>query len=689
MIYHGWGPGVAPKLGRLWNLRIREATLLSRGECSGPGVRLETFMPEPLEEAIVAPTGWRVSLDFCGTRLAEHSLLGDRVFSVGESHAASWVLPGLGGAAGLCDLTDGDWLLYVPGLAGEVVLSGQRSRYADFMVEGQVRLRMGDSARLHLVDQPEIVLTLSLEAPLRLGVATRFGIADLTRQLALGGLVVALFALLVRSAEPVPEIEMEGDEEATQTAFERVLFASLAELPVPDRMTPILEVPEWVVPEVEEFEVVAEIKDPDSGIDPELSPTVEVEELGLAGGSIEVVGGVVGRGAGRGERIEKTDTVDMVKEPDNEQVSDSGFVPLGMLDDRQKDGPVPEAIVGSLVESADSGSRDLVGTVVEPADEDAGEQGVLKRDAEGSKSIAEFFADTQVRGTPLPSVLDDVDDVEVLEPGGTDSHSAVGAEIIHGVQGGTAASLPTITCDDPKRVPKGDVDVVFVIDVSTTMGFMVDRVERGIVEVDAMLRALSKRPRYGLVVFVDDVELTNGGRAFGSVAELQAELIRWRNFTASNRQIHSTTTNRDWPENSLDALHSAATGFAWRPAESTARLLLHATDDDFGEAPTIQSGVPIRHTYQETLTVLRDHQIRVSSFSAKLGGECECLDVTRGLQGPFGELPSLPDGTGGASFDLDSVASGQLSLVAALRATLSDALCEVTPLQTKPDAEPL
>lgn len=659
------------------------------------------LMPRPPEEAIKPPTGWRVSLDFCGTRLAERSLRGARAISVGESSEALLVLPGLGGAAGLSDLTDGDWILYVPGLAGEVVLSGQRCRYADFMAEGQVRLVSGDSARLYLIEKPEIVLQLSLEAPLRLGLATRFGIADLARQLALGGLVVALFALLVRTAEPVPEVEMEDDEEASQTSFERVLFASLAELPPLDRTTPILEVPALIIPVVEELEDPGIGTNPDSDPDPDsLSPTVE--ELGGGDESIGILGGVVGGviaeeaedassvlgvlGVGTIDLLEELDTFDMVQGTDDELVSNPGFAALGTLDDgHDSDGP----FLGGLV-----------GTVVESADDDVAEQGLLG--LLGTKAVedadSEGISEVSIRGIPLPSVLDEVDDViglvettervELARPQGSGSHSAVGATIIRGVQGGTVQSLPTVTCDDPKRVPKSDVDVVLVIDVSTTMGFMVDRVERGIVEVDAMLRALSKRPRYGLVVFVDDVELTNGGRAFGSVAKLQAELVRWRQFTASNRQIHRKAINSDWPENSLDALHGAATGFAWRPAESTARLVLHATDDDFGEAPTVQSGEPVRHTYQETLDVLRGNHIRVSSFSAKLGGECECLDVTRGLQSPFGELPSLPDGTGGASFDIDSVASGQLSLTAALEATLSDALCNVAPdasLLPKPD----
>ena len=40
---------------------------------------------------------------------------------------------------------------------------------------------------------------------------------------------------------------------------------------------------------------------------------------------------------------------------------------------------------------------------------------------------------------------------------------------------------------------------------------MLDHVERGITEVDEKLRALGRDPRYGLIVFVDDVLVTNSG----------------------------------------------------------------------------------------------------------------------------------------------------------------------------------
>ena len=270
--------------------------------------------------------------------------------------------------------------------------------------------------------------------------------------------------------------------------------------------------------------------------------------------------------------------------------------------------------------------------------------------------------------------------VEPAPAGPSASHAASGGTEAPGVASGAAAVAGKVMCSDPEMRPKEQVDVVFVVDVSTTMGFLLDRVEKGMREVDAAVREVSSEPRYGLVVFVDDVLVANGGRPYASVAELQGELRRWRSFTSSNRQILSEDANLDWPENSLDALHAAATEFAWRPAATTLRLVVHATDDDFGEAPAVQSGQRVRQTYRGTLDALRAAEVRVATFAAALGGQCECLDVKPGLRAGYGAMPSIPDATGGAAFDIDEVAVGRLSFAAAVKATVGGAICRSYPL---------
>ena len=227
---------------------------------------------------------------------------------------------------------------------------------------------------------------------------------------------------------------------------------------------------------------------------------------------------------------------------------------------------------------------------------------------------------------------------------------------------------------------KQQIDVVFAVDVSTTMNFMLAKIGREIAAVDAEVRLHNLDARYGLVVFVDDVMVTNGGQPFADLAGLQQELTRWQRFTAGNREIGTADANLDWPENTLDALHAAATRFAWRDPATTLRAVVHATDDDFGEAPAVQSGQRVQHGYGETVAALRAAEVRVFSFAAKVGGQCECLDVRAGLFAPYRGQQAIPAATGGAVFDIDEVASGALNFGAAVSGALNSAVCTHYPL---------
>lgn len=263
---------------------------------------------------------------------------------------------------------------------------------------------------------------------------------------------------------------------------------------------------------------------------------------------------------------------------------------------------------------------------------------------------------------------------------GPHSHSEAGVAVLRGSADGLAAVAPEDRCDDPTISKKRQLDVVFVVDVSTTMNFMLGRIEKQLAQVDAEARAAGLDTRYGLVVFVDDVQLGNQGQPYVDLTAVQQDLARWQAFTGSNRQIASEAANLDWPENSLDALHSAATGFAWRPADTTLRMIVHATDDDFGEAPAVQSGQKIQHSYLETVTALRTAEVRMFSFAAKIGGQCECLDVRPGLFTRHRGRPSLPSATGGAVFDIDEVASDKLSFAAAVGGAIKSGVCTRYPL---------
>jgi hypothetical protein len=230
------------------------------------------------------------------------------------------------------------------------------------------------------------------------------------------------------------------------------------------------------------------------------------------------------------------------------------------------------------------------------------------------------------------------------------------------------------TCDQ-------DVDIVFVMDVSTTMGPFLDQLAAEIIMVDEALDAmeLPSEPHYGLVVFVDDAALLNGGAPYDSVATLQQDFNEWSAFTGTNGQVAGGGFNSTWPENSLDAIFLAAAGFQWRPAESTLRLVIHTTDDTFWDGPTTGNGVEIQHGYAETVMALQQREIRDFTFAAQIGGSCECEDVTPGWSSPYLGMPPIPEATGGLVYDIDLVLVGQVSLADALTEAVETTMCEPYP----------
>ena len=270
------------------------------------------------------------------------------------------------------------------------------------------------------------------------------------------------------------------------------------------------------------------------------------------------------------------------------------------------------------------------------------------------------------------------------EPAATASSEGSTAPIDADTSGGKldvqpAGDAPNITeggttCDQ-------DVDIVFVMDVSTTMGPFLDQLAAEIIMVDEALDAmqLPSEPHYGLVVFVDDAALLNAGAPYDSVATLQQDFMEWSDFTSSNSQVSGVGFNNTWPENSLDAIYLAAAGFQWRPATSTLRLVIHTTDDTFWDGPTTGNGVQIQRGYEETVMALQDREIRDFSFAAQIGGQCECEDVTPGWSTPYMGMLPIPEATGGLVYDIDLVLTGQVSLADALTEAVETTMCEPYP----------
>jgi hypothetical protein len=213
----------------------------------------------------------------------------------------------------------------------------------------------------------------------------------------------------------------------------------------------------------------------------------------------------------------------------------------------------------------------------------------------------------------------------------------------------------------------GPVDVVFVLDVSTSMEGTFGALRDGIRAVWDTATRLSPDPRFSMVVFVDDALAVDDCAPFGSVDGLSAAFDHWRSFCSSNASPVSLAPNFDFPENSLDALYLAATACTFR--EGATRVLVHVTDDTFRERPATFSGsVPAQRTYPEVSRALTAFQLRVASFH-------DTTEHPEGFSAPYRGEPSLVDATGGRAFSFDDVVNGRLDMGDAIQEFLVAEYC--------------
>jgi len=224
-----------------------------------------------------------------------------------------------------------------------------------------------------------------------------------------------------------------------------------------------------------------------------------------------------------------------------------------------------------------------------------------------------------------------------------------------------------------------DLDIVFVLDVSTSMTPVLEALRLGIADVWTAALALSSDPHFGLVVFVDDVNVTNAGGPYPDVARLQTEFGYWRNFCATEREPGgSAGTNTDCPENMIDAVWAAAERFPWR--EGSLRVVILATDDTFVESPGTLGSASLRvqHTYADLVAALVARQVRVAAFAAHTSVACSIPPVHNteaGFFTPYGPSPSLGAATGAAVFDIGGVQSGAVSMAEAISGVILDEWC--------------
>jgi len=257
------------------------------------------------------------------------------------------------------------------------------------------------------------------------------------------------------------------------------------------------------------------------------------------------------------------------------------------------------------------------------------------------------------------------------------------------------------------------VDVVFVLDVSSSMGFVLDQLEQNIADVVTAANNLAPDAHFGLVAYVDNFALDDTGALDGGMVHTEASTLQsafayfQENFTDPNRNPGDglsgpTTQNPICEENALDALYAAATEFPWRT--NATRVIIVATDDTFIEAPDNygdrdgdgdttstdyprEGDYPALRTLSETVTALTDHRIRVFSFtrltppgilSLSRCGTPRRLDweaITNGWSAPYNGAAPIPEATDGANFDLDQVKDGTLSLQDTINNVVVDSYC--------------
>jgi hypothetical protein len=255
------------------------------------------------------------------------------------------------------------------------------------------------------------------------------------------------------------------------------------------------------------------------------------------------------------------------------------------------------------------------------------------------------------------------------------------------------------------------VDVVFVLDTSSSMDFVLTKLETQIAQVVTASNMVAADSHFGLIVFQDNHFLDNTGPLMNGVVHTTAMSLQTAfryykdNFTAFNRNpgdglSGATTQNPICEENSLDALYAAANTFPWR--DNATRVVILATDDTFLERPDNygdrdgdgltnktdyprEGNYPAARTMSETVTALKDAKVRVFSFSrlTQPGFLERCgtprrytwEHITDGWTTAYKNQMPIPNQTDGANYDLDKVKNGTLSLAETINSVVLDSHC--------------
>lgn len=267
------------------------------------------------------------------------------------------------------------------------------------------------------------------------------------------------------------------------------------------------------------------------------------------------------------------------------------------------------------------------------------------------------------------------------------------------------SNTPTPDAGECKEV----IDLVFVLDTSSSMDFVLTKLEQQIADVVTASNMLVADSHFGLIAFQDNFALDATGSmstVHTTAASLQAAFRTYKNvYTANNRNpgdgpTGPTTQNPICEENSLDALYAAANTFPWRP--NATRVVIVATDDTYLEATDNygdrdgdgltnktdfprEGNYPAMRTMTETVSALRAAKVRVFSFSrltqpsiperCGTGRRYPWAAITDGWTTPYKGAAPIPMQTDGANYDLDQVKSGSLNLATTINQLVVDSHC--------------
>lgn len=222
------------------------------------------------------------------------------------------------------------------------------------------------------------------------------------------------------------------------------------------------------------------------------------------------------------------------------------------------------------------------------------------------------------------------------------------------------------------------LDVVFSVDVSTSMDFILEDLENELGFVwDFIENTFSEKPKLGLTVFVDDAMVANDGEPLETQEMLKKEFSDWADHTSTNKQTQSDSINTDWPENSLDSIAFSARDFNWRDSSETLRVIIHSTDDTFYEHPgDFKSGIEVEYTYDNVLSLLQEKNIRVLAFAAIMGGRTGNANVEAGFFTDYQGKLSIPEATGGKVYLINDIKEGKLHVYEVVNSFIKNVMCE-------------